>query len=96
MVLCRVIMGHMEQVPQGSKQFQPSNEEFDNGVDDIEKPNYYIVWNCHMNTHIYPEYLVSFVVPPDYKGDFSLLFYNLLSCYHPSGASMIAQALVAL
>ncbi|CAN6486612.1 unnamed protein product [Victoria cruziana] len=80
MVLCRVIMGHMEQVPQGSKQFQPSNEEFDNGVDDIEKPNYYIVWNCHMNTHIYPEYLVSFVVPPDYKGRCAVVCEN--NCKH--------------
>ncbi|XP_031501942.1 inactive poly [ADP-ribose] polymerase RCD1-like isoform X2 [Nymphaea colorata] len=80
MVLCRVIMGNMEQVPQGSKQFQPSNEEFDSGVDDIEKPNYYIVWNCHMNTHIYPEYLVSFVVPPDSKGRFAGVCQN--HCKH--------------
>ncbi|XP_020528952.1 inactive poly [ADP-ribose] polymerase RCD1 isoform X1 [Amborella trichopoda] len=64
MVLCCVIMGNMEQVQSGSEQFHPGNENFDSGVDNHENPKCYIVWNTHMNTHIYPEYVVSFKVPP--------------------------------
>lgn len=60
MILCRVIMGNMEQVSLGSKQFHPSNEAFDNGVDDLQCPKHFIVWSMNMNTHIYPEYVVSF------------------------------------
>ncbi|CAH9099236.1 unnamed protein product [Cuscuta epithymum] len=60
MILCRVIMGNMEPVSLGSKQFHPSNESFDNGVDDLQYPKHYIVWSMNMNTHIYPEYVVSF------------------------------------
>jgi hypothetical protein len=62
MVLCRVIMGNMEQVQPGSQQFHPSSEHFDSGVDDIKNPKRYIIWSTHMNTHILPEYVVSFKV----------------------------------
>lgn len=64
MVLCRVIMGNMEQVPLGSEQFCPSSDGFDSGVDDLRNPRRYIIWGTHMNTHIHPEYVVSFKVPP--------------------------------
>ncbi|KAF3793784.1 Inactive poly ADP-ribose polymerase [Nymphaea thermarum] len=64
MVLCRVIMGNMEQVPLGSAQFCPSSDNFDSGVDDIRNPRRYVIWGTHMNTHIHPEYVVSFKVPP--------------------------------
>ncbi|XP_077244794.1 inactive poly [ADP-ribose] polymerase RCD1-like isoform X2 [Tasmannia lanceolata] len=67
MVLCRIILGNMEHVDLGSKQSQPSSENFDSGIDDFENPNHYIIWNSHMNTHIYPEYIVSFRVPPSAK-----------------------------
>ncbi|KAH7295366.1 hypothetical protein KP509_27G043800 [Ceratopteris richardii] len=60
MVLCRVIMGNMEQVEQGSEQFHPTSEDFDTGVDDICNPKRYVVWTTHMNTHILPEYIISF------------------------------------
>ncbi|XP_077233502.1 putative inactive poly [ADP-ribose] polymerase SRO3 [Tasmannia lanceolata] len=59
-VLCRVIMGNTEEVEAGSQQFHPSSEEFDSGVDDIINPRWYILWSTHMNTHILPEYVVSF------------------------------------
>ncbi|XP_020523292.1 probable inactive poly [ADP-ribose] polymerase SRO2 isoform X2 [Amborella trichopoda] len=62
MLLCRVIMGNMELVPTGSEQFHPSSEEFDSGVDNPITPSRYIVWSTHMNTHILPEYVVSFKV----------------------------------
>lgn len=62
MVLCRVIMGNMEQVQPVSQQFHPSSEHYDSGVDDIKNPKHYIIWSTHMNTHIHPEYILSFKV----------------------------------
>ncbi|XP_019156088.1 PREDICTED: inactive poly [ADP-ribose] polymerase RCD1 isoform X2 [Ipomoea nil] len=68
MILCRVIMGNMEPVHLVSKQFHPSNEAFDNGVDDCQNPKHYIVWSMNMNTHIYPEYAVSFKFSSEAEG----------------------------
>lgn len=59
-VLCRVIMGNPERVPAGSFQFHPSSDQFDSGVDELVNPRWYIVWSTHMNSHIHPEYVVSF------------------------------------
>ncbi|KAK7307329.1 hypothetical protein VNO77_40283 [Canavalia gladiata] len=70
MVLCRVIMGNMEILHPGTDQCHPSSCEYDNGVDDIQCPRYYVVWNMNINTHIYPEFVVSFKVPFDAKGHF--------------------------
>lgn len=67
-IFCRVVMGNMEVVPSGSDQFHPTNEDFDSGVDELENPKYYVVWNMNMNTHIYPEYVVSFKVSPNAEG----------------------------
>lgn len=64
MVLCRVILGNMEVVLPGSKQFYPSDECFDCGVDNLENPNHFVVWNMNMNTHIYPEYTLTFKMSP--------------------------------
>ncbi|KAG9456476.1 hypothetical protein H6P81_000984 [Aristolochia fimbriata] len=61
-VLCRVVMGNMEEVELGSRQFHPSKESFDNGVDNLKEPKWFIVWSTYMNTHILPEYVVSFTV----------------------------------
>ncbi|BAT99647.1 hypothetical protein LR48_Vigan06g082700 [Vigna angularis] len=70
LVLCRVIMGNMEILRPGTGQFQPSSCEYDNGVDDIQCPRYYVVWNMNMNTHIYPEFVVSFKLSFDAEGLF--------------------------
>lgn len=72
MLFCRVVMGNMELVPAGSKQSHPSNENFDSGVDDLQNPRNYIIWDMYKNTHIYPEYVVSFKVSSDGEGDFTL------------------------
>lgn len=69
MVLCRVIMGNMEVVHPGSNQFHPSSEDFDTGVDRLENPNDYVVWNMNMNSHVYPEYAVSFKMTSDVEGN---------------------------
>lgn len=71
MVFCRVIMGSMECVEPGSAQMQPSRQEFDSGVDDIENPVHYVVWTINVNTHIYPEFVVSFKVPTNIQGNVS-------------------------
>ncbi|PSR89261.1 Inactive poly [ADP-ribose] polymerase [Actinidia chinensis var. chinensis] len=68
MVFCRVILGKMERVNPGSKQFHPSSENFDSGVDDLQSPAQYIVWTMNMNTHIYPEYVVSFKMSRNAEG----------------------------
>ncbi|XAR72627.1 NAD(+) ADP-ribosyltransferase [Bertholletia excelsa] len=67
-ILCRVILGNMELVNPGSKQTHPSSEQFDSGVDDLVDPKKYIIWSAHMNTHILPEYVISFTVASSSKG----------------------------
>ncbi|KAH7570285.1 hypothetical protein ACOSP7_018334 [Xanthoceras sorbifolium] len=59
-LLCRLILGKMEVVPAGSKQFHPSSKEFDSGVDNLAAPSRYIMWSCSMNSHILLSYIVSF------------------------------------
>ncbi|KAL4347172.1 hypothetical protein GQ457_17G019920 [Hibiscus cannabinus] len=63
MVLCRVIMGKMELLRPGSGQCFPSTEDVDSGVDDLQHPKYYVIWNMNISTHIYPEFVVSFKLP---------------------------------
>ncbi|XP_075662388.1 putative inactive poly [ADP-ribose] polymerase SRO5 [Castanea sativa] len=68
LLLTRVIMGKSEVVPIGSEQCQPSSEEFDSGMDNLQTPTKYIVWSTHLNTHTLPEYVVSFRAPPSLAG----------------------------
>lgn len=63
MMLCRVIMGNVEVVLPGSKQFQPTNGIFDSGVDDLQKPKHYIIWDANVHRHIYAEYAVIIKAP---------------------------------
>ncbi|GMQ04835.1 hypothetical protein CsSME_00050115 [Camellia sinensis var. sinensis] len=63
-----VILGNMELVHPGSRQFHPSSENFDSGVDDLQNPSHYIVWNMNMITHIYLEYVVSFKMSQSAEG----------------------------
>jgi hypothetical protein len=60
LLLCRVILGRMEVVPGGSDQCRPSSEEYDSGVDSFSSPKEYIVWSNKINTHVLPEYVLSF------------------------------------
>ncbi|KAI4364759.1 hypothetical protein MLD38_020812 [Melastoma candidum] len=64
-VLCRVVLGSVEVVDIGSKRFQPSDERFDSGVDNIENPKHYFVWEMNMNSHIFPEYVISYRMHPE-------------------------------
>ncbi|XXG40850.1 hypothetical protein AAC387_Pa01g1465 [Persea americana] len=67
MVYCLIIMGRMKQVQWGSEQFQPSSEDFDSCVDDIQNPSLYMIRTTHMNTHIHPEFLVTFKLSPTHR-----------------------------
>ncbi|XP_039057950.1 probable inactive poly [ADP-ribose] polymerase SRO5 isoform X2 [Hibiscus syriacus] len=68
LMLCLVILGKAELVQPGSTQCHPSSDEFDSGVDDLSTPKKYIVWSTHLNTHILPEYILSFRAPSSLKG----------------------------
>lgn len=60
LLLCRVLMGKSEVVNRGSMQCYPSSDEFQSGVDDLVSPKRIIIWSSQMNTHILPEFVVSF------------------------------------
>ncbi|KAI3454497.1 hypothetical protein Pfo_011160 [Paulownia fortunei] len=60
MLLCRVILGNVEVIGPGSRQCNPSSESYDSGVDNPVYPKKYIIWNGQMNTHILPEFVISF------------------------------------
>ncbi|PKA55731.1 Inactive poly [ADP-ribose] polymerase RCD1 [Apostasia shenzhenica] len=68
MILCRIILGNVELVTPRSKQFQPSNENFDSGVDDLKSPKHYVIWEMNMHSHIYPEYVVAFRLHSQARG----------------------------
>uniref|UniRef100_A0A161ZRA3 Uncharacterized protein n=1 Tax=Daucus carota subsp. sativus TaxID=79200 RepID=A0A161ZRA3_DAUCS len=68
LLLCRVLLGRVELVRPGSQQYHPSSSEFDSGVDSLECPKKIIVWANQMNTHIMPEFLVTFTAQPCSKG----------------------------
>jgi hypothetical protein len=68
MVLCRVIMGNVEPLVLNSKQFQPTNYTFDSGVDNLQSPNYYVIWDTDLEKHILPEYAVTIKMPEKAKG----------------------------
>ncbi|RHN54798.1 putative poly(ADP-ribose) polymerase, catalytic domain-containing protein [Medicago truncatula] len=73
LVLCRVIMENMELLRPNSDQVRPSGYEYDNGVDNIQCPKYYVVWNININTHIYPEFVVRFKSSLEAEGDVTFL-----------------------
>ena len=78
LMLCRVIMGNVELVNPGCGQCHPSSIQFDSGVDDLQNPCHLIVWSMNMNTHIFPEYVVSFKTSLKAEGGISILIYLFL------------------
>nr|XP_027080744.1 inactive poly [ADP-ribose] polymerase RCD1-like isoform X1 [Coffea arabica]XP_027080745.1 inactive poly [ADP-ribose] polymerase RCD1-like isoform X1 [Coffea arabica]XP_027080746.1 inactive poly [ADP-ribose] polymerase RCD1-like isoform X1 [Coffea arabica] len=97
-VLCRVILGSIELLQPGSQQCHPSSEKFDTGVDNLESPSQYIVWNMNVNTHIYPEYVVSFRMPTDTEGaevaEENRLDLSGVTSQEPQGKLQLGQAAV--
>lgn len=77
MVFCRVIMGNMEVVYPETRQYRPSGMDSDSGVDDLQNPRFYIIWTMNMNTHIFPEFVVSFKISSEAEGELALLYRAL-------------------
>ena len=80
LVLCRVILGNLEQVEPGSQQDCPSSIYFDTGADDAVNPQCYVVWPCNMSRHIIPEFVVSFKYSPQYLQGKCLLLVTAFAC----------------
>ena len=97
MVFCRVIMGNTELVHPGSEQFHPSSEDFDSGMDDFQNPSHYVIWNMNANSHIYPEYAISFKISSDAEGDdlrLNSFVINIVSNMHV--ASLVESFFIRL
>ncbi|KAF3629672.1 putative inositol-tetrakisphosphate 1-kinase 2-like [Capsicum annuum] len=60
LILCRAVLGKLEQIDFTSEQLSPSSEDFDSGVDNLTNPNLYVVWRSYMKTHILPVCIVSY------------------------------------
>ncbi|KAL3628820.1 hypothetical protein CASFOL_027866 [Castilleja foliolosa] len=78
-LVCRLILGKVEVVNPFSGQNNPSSDSFHSGVDNLTHPKKYIIWAANMNTHILPEYLVSFRTYSHVTG-----FLNILEPYQIS------------
>ncbi|XP_074316264.1 putative inactive poly [ADP-ribose] polymerase SRO5 isoform X2 [Silene latifolia] len=61
-LLCRVLLGRSELIKPGSGQTHPSSNKYDSGVDSYDNPKKYLIWSSNMNTHILPEFVVTFKV----------------------------------
>ncbi|KAH9611754.1 hypothetical protein KSS87_009018 [Heliosperma pusillum] len=61
-LLCRVLLGRSELIKPGSSQTNPSSNNYDSGIDSYDNPKKYVIWSSNMNTHILPEFVVTFKV----------------------------------
>ncbi|XP_037471704.1 probable inactive poly [ADP-ribose] polymerase SRO2 [Triticum dicoccoides] len=62
-MLCRVLLGRPEAIPAGSSKLHPSSDNYDSAIDNMQNPQWYVVWGKDMNMRILPEYVVSFKCP---------------------------------
>lgn len=62
-LLCRVILENLEDIPFGSEQNHPSAKNFEYGVHNILSQKKYIVWTANMYTNILLEYVITFKAP---------------------------------
>ncbi|MED6125386.1 hypothetical protein PIB30_068087 [Stylosanthes scabra] len=61
MILCRVILGRVEIVPRGSNPCGSSSEDYDSGMaGSFSAPEEYVIWSQRVNTHVLPEFVISF------------------------------------
>ena len=75
-LLCRVLLGKTELVNPFSTQCHPSSDDFQSGVDNLTSPKKFVVWSSQMNTHILPEFVISFKMISTMNSE---LFSNFLS-----------------
>lgn len=78
LVLCRVILGNVEKVDAGSKQSHPSSVNFDAGADDPQNPKCFVVWCSNMNSHILPEFVVSYKLSDHLQGRYKVFLVVLI------------------
>uniref|UniRef100_A0A7C9CKA8 NAD(+) ADP-ribosyltransferase n=1 Tax=Opuntia streptacantha TaxID=393608 RepID=A0A7C9CKA8_OPUST len=95
LLLCRVLLENDESINYGSSQFRSSSNEFDSDVDDIGSPTKYAIWGANMNTHILPEYVVTFTAPPCLMGSNSSARHGLRAKRLPRSPWMPIPALIA-
>ncbi|KAG1354196.1 putative inactive poly [ADP-ribose] polymerase SRO3 [Cocos nucifera] len=88
-LLCRVILGRMEEVIRGSGQSKSSSKQFDSGVDNQQFPTRYVIWYPHVNTQILPQYVLSVTV------DFRSRGLQMQPRTQPSSPWMPFQALLS-
>jgi hypothetical protein len=74
-------MGNVEVVRKGSKQTHPSNSNFDSGVDDVANPKHYVIWDIHVNTRMFPEFVVAIRMPSQAKGS-RISFFLFKKFFH--------------
>ncbi|XP_030458044.1 probable inactive poly [ADP-ribose] polymerase SRO5 [Syzygium oleosum] len=107
LLLCQVILGKQELISFGSEQSHPSSEQYDSGVDNLSSPRRYIVWSTQVNTHVLPEYVVSFRAPHRSRGllrtleksrrptspwmPFRILILELSKILRPSDVNLISK-----
>lgn len=59
LILCRVVLGSVEQVELEFHQTCASRKDFDTGSDNPKNPKWYVVWANDINTRILPVCVVS-------------------------------------
>ncbi|GFP88036.1 probable inactive poly [ADP-ribose] polymerase sro2 [Phtheirospermum japonicum] len=107
MLLCRVILGNTETIRAGSEQLYPSSTDFDSGIDNPLTPRKYIIWSAYMNSHILPNYVISFKAPSSVVNHritrdcarkpnspiirFSILLNALSKFLHPSKTGLVLK-----
>uniref|UniRef100_A0A7N0VEF9 PARP catalytic domain-containing protein n=1 Tax=Kalanchoe fedtschenkoi TaxID=63787 RepID=A0A7N0VEF9_KALFE len=79
-LLCRILVGRVEVA--GAGQRCPSSEEFDSGVRTLVPPNKCIVWSCNMNTHVLPDFVVSFRATSNLRGTCHSFEPIKMTCLH--------------
>ncbi|KAH6826772.1 hypothetical protein C2S53_016910 [Perilla frutescens var. hirtella] len=100
-LLCRVILGNTETIAAGSRQFQPSCTDFDSGIDNPLSPTKYTIWSAYMNSHIFPNYIITFTAPSlagsgrnlpnSQRLKFPVLMNVLSRFLHPSQMALISN-----
>ncbi|KAJ8449101.1 hypothetical protein Cgig2_004156 [Carnegiea gigantea] len=78
-----------------SSQFHLNSDEFDLEIDDVGSPRKYTIWSANMNTHILPEYVVTFTAPPCLMGSNSSSRRGLRVKRQPKSPWMPLQALIS-
>ncbi|XP_057418772.1 probable inactive poly [ADP-ribose] polymerase SRO2 [Lotus japonicus] len=71
LLLCRVILGRMAVVAPGSE-CEPISEEYDTAVHDVSSFKEIFILSNNMNTHVLPEYVLSFRVLPRTTGPWNM------------------------